>query len=181
MGGLTDGAGSSVNAWEQVVLVVRRGPSAGSVEGGAVGGRGRVPGEGLLMSISTVCSRASRLDVPIPEPFSGVFSPSMTLAENSGMCLNTEGSTRGSPEGVDRTGPSMGATPSDAVLKVVTRLSNDSGAGSRGRLGPSPGTGVGIPPPFSNSLILFSTVSKYLIMSSTTRCYCTNMLSNSDS
>ena len=40
-----DGAGSSVNAWEQVVLVVCRGPSAGDVEGGAVGGRGRVVGE----------------------------------------------------------------------------------------------------------------------------------------
>ena len=44
MGGLGDGGGSSVNAWEQVALVVRRGPSAGGVEGGAVGGRGRVVG-----------------------------------------------------------------------------------------------------------------------------------------
>ena len=44
MGGLGDGAGSSVNAWEQVVLVVCRGPSAGGVEGGAVGERGRVVG-----------------------------------------------------------------------------------------------------------------------------------------
>ena len=44
MRGLGDGAGSSVNAWEQVVLVVCRGPSAGGVEGGAVGGRGRVVG-----------------------------------------------------------------------------------------------------------------------------------------
>ena len=44
MGGLGDGAGSSVNALEQVVLVVCRGPSAGCVEGGAVGGRGRVVG-----------------------------------------------------------------------------------------------------------------------------------------
>ena len=42
MGGLGDGAGSSVNAWEQVALVLCRGPSAGSVEGGAVGRRGRV-------------------------------------------------------------------------------------------------------------------------------------------
>ena len=41
---LGDGAGSSVNASEQVVLVVCRGPSAGCVEGGAVGGRGRVVG-----------------------------------------------------------------------------------------------------------------------------------------
>ena len=52
---------------------------------------------GLLMSISTVSSRVSRLDVPIPEPFSGVFSPNMTLTENSGMCLNNKGSTRGGP------------------------------------------------------------------------------------
>ena len=44
MGGLSDGAGSSVNAWEQVVLVVCRGPSAGCVEGRAVGSRGRVVG-----------------------------------------------------------------------------------------------------------------------------------------
>ena len=42
MGGLGDGAGSSVTAWEQVVLVVCSSPSAGCVEGGAVGGRGRV-------------------------------------------------------------------------------------------------------------------------------------------
>ena len=75
-------------------------------------------------------------------------------------------------------GPSMGATPSAAVLKVVTGLSKDSGAGSRGRSGPGPGTGVGISPRCSNSLILFSTVSKYLIMLSPTRCCCTNMLSN---
>ena len=44
MGGLGDGAGSNANAWEQLVLVVCRGPSAGCVEGGAVGGRGRVVG-----------------------------------------------------------------------------------------------------------------------------------------
>ena len=44
MGGLDEGAGSSVNALEQVVLVVCRGPSAGCVEGGAVSGRGRVVG-----------------------------------------------------------------------------------------------------------------------------------------
>ena len=44
MGGLGEGGGFSVNAWEQVVLVVCRGPSAGGVEGGAVGGRGRVVG-----------------------------------------------------------------------------------------------------------------------------------------
>ena len=75
-------------------------------------------------------------------------------------------------------GPSTGATPSVAVLNVVTRLSNDSGAGYRGRSGPSPGTGVGIPPRFSNSLILSSTVSKYLIMLATTRCCFTSMLSN---
>ena len=72
----------------------------------------------------------------------------------------------------------MGVTPSAAVLKVVTRLSNDSGAGSRGRSGPGPRTGVGIPARLSNSLILLSTVSKYLIMLSTTRCCYTNMLSN---
>ena len=39
MGGFGDGAGSSVDAWEQVVLMVCRGPSAGRVEGGAVGWR----------------------------------------------------------------------------------------------------------------------------------------------
>ena len=44
MGGLGDGAGSSVHAWEQVALVLCRGPSAGGVEGGAVVGRGRVVG-----------------------------------------------------------------------------------------------------------------------------------------
>ena len=72
----------------------------------------------------------------------------------------------------------MGATPSAAVLKVVKRLSNDSGAGSHGRSRPSPGTGARIPPRFYNSLILFSTVSRYFIMLSTSRCCCTNMLSN---
>ena len=75
-------------------------------------------------------------------------------------------------------GPSMGATPSAAVLKVVNCPSNDSGAGSRGIWEPGPGTGVGIPPRFSHSLILFSTVSNYLIMLSNTRCCCTNMFSN---
>ena len=49
------------------------------------------------MSISTVSSQVVRLGIPIPEPFSGVFSLSMTLAKNSGMCLNNEGSTRGGP------------------------------------------------------------------------------------
>ena len=49
------------------------------------------------MAISTVSSRASRLGVPIPEPFCGVFFPSMTLAENSGRCLYSEGSIRGGP------------------------------------------------------------------------------------
>ena len=44
MGGFGDGAGSSADAWEQVDLVVRRGPSAGRVEGGAVSGRGCVVG-----------------------------------------------------------------------------------------------------------------------------------------
>ena len=72
----------------------------------------------------------------------------------------------------------MGATASAAVLKVVTCLSNDSRAGSCGRWGPGPGTGVGIPPCYSNSRILFQTVSKYLIMLSGTPCCCTNMLSS---
>ena len=45
MGGFGDGAGSSANSWEQVVLVVCRGTSAGRVEGGAVRWRGRVVGE----------------------------------------------------------------------------------------------------------------------------------------
>ena len=47
------------------------------------------------MSVSTVSSRVSRLGVTIPEPFSGVLSSNMTLAEHSGMGLNNEGSTRG--------------------------------------------------------------------------------------
>ena len=70
------------------------------------------------------------LGVAFPEPFSGVFSLSMTLAENSRMCLNSQGSTRGSPYGANSMGPSMGAIPSAAVFKVVTRPSNDS----RGRI-----------------------------------------------
>ena len=49
------------------------------------------------MSISTVSSRVVRLGVPILEPFSGVFFPSMTCAENSRMCLNSQGSTCGGP------------------------------------------------------------------------------------
>ena len=77
---------------------------------------------GLLMSTVTVPSRVSRLGVPIPEPFSGVFSPNMTLAQERGMGLNNEGSTRGGPYGADYLGPSMGATPSAAVLKVVGRV-----------------------------------------------------------
>ena len=88
------------------------------------------------MSISTVCSQVSLLGVPILEPFSGVFAPSMTLAENIGMCLNNGGSTRGGPGGADSKVPSMGATPFAALLKLVTRLSNGSGAGSPGRPGP---------------------------------------------
>ena len=83
-----------------------------------------------------------------------------------------------SPSHVLRAGPSMGATPSAAVLKVVTRLSNDSRAGSRGRSRPNPGMGVGLPQRFKYSLILFLTVSKYWIMLSNTRCCCTSMLSN---
>ena len=74
---------------------------------------------GPLMSVSTVASRLSRLGVPIPEPFCGVFSPKMKLAEKSGMYLNNQGSTRGGPYGANSMGPSMGATPSAAVLKDV--------------------------------------------------------------
>ena len=44
MGGLGDGPGSSANAWEQVVSVVCRGPSASCVEDGAVGERRRLVG-----------------------------------------------------------------------------------------------------------------------------------------
>ena len=44
MGGFGDGAGSSADAWEQVVSMVCRGPSAGCVEGGAVGWRQCVVG-----------------------------------------------------------------------------------------------------------------------------------------
>ena len=75
-------------------------------------------------------------------------------------------------------GPSMGATPSAAVLKVVNRLSNDSGAGFGGRSGPGTVTGFGFGARFSKSLILLLTVSKYLIMLSTAPSCCTSMLSN---
>ena len=44
MGGFGDGVGSSVDAWERVVLMVCRGPSAGRVQGGAVSWRGCVVG-----------------------------------------------------------------------------------------------------------------------------------------
>ena len=112
------------------------------------------------MSILTVSSRVSRLGVPIPEHFSGDLSPNMTLATKSGMCLSNEGSTRGGAYGADSMGPSMGATPSAAVLKVVSRLTKDSGAGSRGRWGP----GAGTPARLSNSFIQSSKFSKYLII-----------------
>ena len=75
-------------------------------------------------------------------------------------------------------GPSMGATPSVAVLKVVTDLGKDSGARSRGRSGPGTGTGVGTPPRLSTSLMLPSTVSKYLIMLCTNLCRYTTFLSS---
>ena len=91
------------------------------------------------MSISTDSSRVSRLGVPITEPLSVFFSRNMTLAENSGMCLNNEWSTRGGPCGAESMGPSMGATPSASVLKVVTRVSKDSGAACCGRSGTSTG------------------------------------------
>ena len=74
--------------------------------------------------------------------------------------------------------PSTVATPSAAVLKVVSCLNNDSGAGSRDRSGPGHGTGVGTPPRFTNYLILFSSVSTYFIMLSTTHCCYTSMLSD---
>ena len=44
MGGFVDGAGSSADAWEQMALMVCRGPSAGCSEGSAVGWRGCVVG-----------------------------------------------------------------------------------------------------------------------------------------
>ena len=127
------------------------------------------------MLMSGVCSRVSRLGVPIPELLSGVFSLGMTLAGNSGMCLNSEGSNRGGPYGAGSMGRSMGATPSAVVLKVVIHLSNDSGAGFRGRSGRGTRTGVAICPRLSNFLILFSTVSKYLIMLSTQPCCCNSV------
>ena len=110
------------------------------------------------MSISTVPSLVSCLDLPMPEPFSGIFPPYMTLAANNGMCLNYEGSTRGGPYGANSVGPSMGAASPAAVLKVVTRLSSNSGSGSPGRLSPGTATGVGIAQRFCNYLILFWTV-----------------------
>ena len=69
------------------------------------------------MLIPTHCSRVSRLGVPSPEPFSGVFSPNITLAENSGMNGSFPGSTPGGPYGID------------SVLSLFTRLSKDSAAG----------------------------------------------------
>ena len=51
-----------------------------------------VPAAGrLLMSTSTVSPRVPGLGVPISQPFLGVFSPNMTLAEKRGLCLNSEG------------------------------------------------------------------------------------------
>ena len=44
LGGFGDCAVPTDNAWEQAVLVLCRGSSAGRVEGGTVGGRGRVVG-----------------------------------------------------------------------------------------------------------------------------------------
>ena len=126
------------------------------------------------MSITTVPSRESRLGVPIPRPFSGVFSFSMILAEKSGMCLNNEGSSCSGPYGADYMRPSMGATPSAAVLKFVSPLIKDSGAGSRGSSGP----GAGTPARLANSFSLPSTVSKYLIIWSTIPCYCTSIVSS---
>ena len=126
------------------------------------------------MSISTVPSRTSRLSVPIHEHFSGVFSPNMTLAEKGGMCLNNEGSTRGGPYGTNSMRPSMGATPSPAVLNVVNRLTKDSGARSPGRSGP----GAGTPARLSNCFYLSSTFSRYLIILSTIPCCCTSIVSS---
>ena len=88
------------------------------------------------MSVSTVSSQVSRLGVPFPMLFSAVFSPNMKLAENNAMCLKNEGSTHGGPYGAHSMGPPMRATPPAAVLKVVTYVINDSGAGSRGRSAP---------------------------------------------
>ena len=92
--------------------------------------------------------------------FSGVLSCKMTPAEKRGMCLNNEGSARGGPYGVDSMGPSMGTTPPAPLPKVISRLNKDSGAGSRGRSAP----GTGTPVRLSNSLVLPSTGSKYLII-----------------
>ena len=60
-------------------------------------------------------------------------------------------------------GPSMDANLSAAVLKVVTRLTTDSGAGSRGRSGPGTGTGIGSHLCLSNSLIPSSRIFQCLI------------------
>ena len=126
------------------------------------------------MSISTVSSLVSHLDAPIPEPFSGVFSPNMTLAESSRMYLDNKGSTRVGPYGADSMGPSMGATPSADVLNVVTCLKKDSGAASRGTSRP----GTGTPARLSHFLILSSSVCKYLDMLSTAPCPFIRILSS---
>ena len=67
----------------------------------------------------------------------------------------------------------MGATPSAAVLNVVSCFTKDSGAGSRGRSGP----GARTPAQLSNSFILSSTVSRYMIILSTIPCCCTSIVS----
>ena len=91
------------------------------------------------------------------------------------MCLSNEGCTRGRLYGADSIGSSLGATPSAAVLKVVSRLTKDAGAGSRGRSEPGAGTSAHL----SNSVILSSTVSNYLIILSTILCCCTSIVSTS--
>ena len=75
-------------------------------------------------------------------------------------------------------GPPLGATPSAHVLKVVSHLTKDSAARSRGKSAPGTGTGIGTPPCLSNSAILLSTVCKYLIILSTTPCCCVSIFSS---
>ena len=68
----------------------------------------------------------------------------------------------------------MGTTPSAAVLKVVSILTKDCGAGFRGRSGPAAGS----PARLSNSFILSSAVSNHLIILSTIPCCCASIVSS---
>ena len=98
----------------------------------------------------------------------------LSTTECTYLPTSNEGSTRGGLYGANSMGLSMGASPSAAVFKGVSPLTKDSGAGSPGRSGP----GAGTPARLSNSFILSSTVSKYVIILSTIPCCCTSIVSS---